>query len=461
VEGFFDAITKIANWIWGPPMLILLVGGGIFLTIKLGFFQFKHLKFIFSQTLGKIFEKNTKGEGSITPFQALSSALASTIGGANIVGVPVAIAMGGPGAMFWMWVTAIVGQATKFSEATLGVAYRERNEKGEYVGGPYYYLKNGIKGSLGKTLGILCAFFFMIEILASLPVQTQSITQTLETINIPPIVSVIGVIIVVSIVVFGGVKRVGEVTEKMVPFMAIIYIILSLIIIICNGSHIPEAFAMIFKGAFTGQAAVGGFAGAGIAQAIRWGSARGMYSNEAGMGSTSISHAAASTDHPARQGLWGVFEVFMDTIVICTMTGLVVITSGTWKEVNTQNAGSATARAFQLQYGKALGGGFLSICVLLFVLSTIIVITFYCRKQAENLFGLSAGKIVTVLCLGGILYGAFGKLDNLFAILDITLALVIFPNMIGLVLLSGKVKKLKDDFFSNPKYYPKAKKIRK
>lgn len=461
MESFFNAITKIADWIWGPPMLILLVGGGIFLTIKLGFFQFTHLKFIFSQTLGKIFEKGTKGEGSITPFQALSSALASTIGGANIVGVPAAIAMGGPGAVFWMWVTAIVGQATKFTEATLGVAYRERNEEGEYVGGPYYYLKNGIKGKLGKTLGIMCAFFFMIEILASLPVQTQSITQTLETINIPPIVSVIGVMIIVAIVVFGGVKRVGEVTEKLVPFMAVIYIILSLVIIICNASHVPEAFALIFKGAFTTQAAVGGFAGAGIAQAIRWGSARGMYSNEAGMGSTSISHAAASTDHPVRQGLWGVFEVFMDTIVICTMTALVVITSGTWKEVNAQNAASATARAFEGQFGQALGGGILSICILLFVLSTIIVIAFYCRKQAENLFGLSAGKVVTVLCLVGIFYGAFGKLDNMFAMLDITLALVIFPNMIGLVLLSGKVKKLKNDFFSNPKYYPNAKKIKK
>lgn len=453
-----ETITKIANWIWGPPMLILLVGGGIFLTIKLGFFQFRYLGFIFSQTLGKMFEKNTKGEGSITPFQALSSALASTIGGANIVGVPAAIAMGGPGAIFWMWVTAIVGQATKFTEATLGVAYREKNEEGEYVGGPYYYLKNGIKSNIGKVLGTMCAFFFMVEILASLPVQAQSITQTLSTIHIPPVVSALAVIAVVGIVVFGGVQRVGEVTEKLVPFMAVVYLVLSLVIIFANASRIPEAFSLIFKGAFTAQAAVGGFAGAGIAQAIRWGSARGMYSNEAGMGSTSISHAAASTDHPARQGLWGVFEVFMDTIVICTMTGLVVITTGIWKEVSAQDAASAVARAFQSQFGQAFGGGILSVCILLFVLSTIIVMVFYCRKQAENLFGLSVGKVITFVCLGCILYGAFGKLDNMFAILDITLAAVILPNMIGLVMLSGKVKDLKNDFFSNPKFYPGTKK---
>ncbi len=242
-----------------------------------------------------------KGEGTITPFQAACSALASTVGAANIIGVPVAIAFGGPGAVFWMWIVAILGQATKFSEIILGIKYREKNEEGNYVGGPVYYLKKGLKSPF---LATMCSLCFMLEIIPSISTQSLSVCQTAETIGLPKIVTAIIVTVLVALVVYGGIQRIGQVTEKMVPIMALIFIVCSIIILLFNITKLPNAFALIFKGAFTPQAAVGGFGGATLAQALRWGTARGTYSNEAGMGSAPIAHAAAVTDHPVRQAFW-------------------------------------------------------------------------------------------------------------------------------------------------------------
>ncbi|PAB57943.1 alanine/glycine:cation symporter family protein [Anaeromicrobium sediminis] len=453
MEGFLKLVADLSGWIWGTPMLLILVGGSLWLTIALGFFQFKYFPFIMKETFGKIFQK-AEGEGTISPFQAATSALASTIGASNIVGVPVAIAFGGPGAVFWMWLVSLIGAASKFSEIILGIKYREKNENGEYVGGPMHYLKKGLKS---PVMGALFAFGLMVELVPSIATQTVSVVQTANTIGIPNMVSGVVVAIIVALVVYGGIKRIAQVTEKLVPFMAILYLIGAFIIIISNASRIPEAIMLIFGHAFTPIAATGGFAGAAIAQSMRWGIARGVYSNEAGMGTAPIAHAAAITDHPARQAMWGIFEIVVDTLIVCTTTAFVVLTTGLWKEVPADQAASMPARAFQSLLGDSLGGGIVTFSILMFVISTIIVVVYYGEKQAEYLFGIGFSKVMRVVYIASIFLGAVGGIEFLYQFLDILLAAIIIPNMIGLVLMTKEVKEIKDDFFNNPKYYPGAK----
>ncbi|QQY80300.1 AGCS family alanine or glycine:cation symporter [Keratinibaculum paraultunense] len=456
MENFINAVINFSNWLWGIPMLVILVGGSIFLTIKLGFFQFKYFPFIMKETFGKMFKKS-EGEGTVTPFQAATAALASTIGAANIVGVPVAIAYGGPGAVFWMWIVALIASAAKFSEITLGIKYRELNEEGEHVGGPMYFLSKGIKSSLGKVLGIIFSFFLMLEIIPSIATQSASAAQTAATINIPSWITGCALVILVGLVVFGGIKKIANFTEKLVPFMALLYIIGGLIIIIVNITELPKALGLIFKHAFTPFAAVGGIAGAGVAQAIRWGTARGVYSNEAGMGTAPIAHSAAITDHPARQAMWGIFEIVVDTLIVCTITALVVLVSGVYKTVPIDQAASMPAVAFQQLLGNTLGGGIATISMLLFVLSTIIVIAYYGKTQAEFLFGAKFSNVMVIIYLLSIILGVYGGIEFLYNFLDILLATIIIPNMIGLLILSDEVKDLKDEFFKNPKYYNPSK----
>ncbi|OCN00634.1 amino acid carrier protein [Clostridium sp. W14A] len=453
MDHISSVLTYLANFLWGWPMLALLVGGGLYISINLGFFQIRYLPFILKQTFGQIFSKQ-EGEGTISPFQAATSALASSIGASNIVGVPVAIAMGGPGAVLWMWLTSIIGQATKFSEVVLGIRYREKNQDGEFVGGPAYYLRKGLKSPF---LAVMCSFAFMIEIVPSISTQSLSICQTAETIGIPKLATGIVVTILVALIVFGGITRIGKVTEKLVPFMALIFTGCSLIVIGVNIVNVPHALVLIFQGAVTPMSAVGGFTGSAIAQTMRWGIARGLYSNEAGMGSAPYAHSAAITDHPVRQGFWGVFEVIVVTGIVCTMTALVVLTSGVWTQVKSEDAASMASVAFQSVFGETLGGGIVSICMLLFVLSTVIVIVFYCEKQAEALFNSTVGKVMRVVCLAAIIYGTIGDLSLLFSILDILLACVVFPNMIGVIGMNKEVKALKNEFFSDPQFYPAAK----
>ncbi|UOW66969.1 alanine/glycine:cation symporter family protein [Paraclostridium bifermentans] len=441
----FDAFKHLVDWLWLYPILIILVGGGITMSITLRFFQITKLPFILKETFGKIFKKG-EGDGTITPFQAATSALASTIGAANIVGVPLAIATGGPGAIFWMWIIAIFGCALKYSEIILGIKYRTKNENGEYVGGPMYYLKNGAKMPL---LGSLFAFFLMVEIAPSIATQSASIVQTAETINIPPIISGLAVVFIVGLVVYGGIKRISKVTEKLVPFMAIAYFLIALIVVLANFENIPSTFSLIFKGAFNPTAAAGGFAGSVVSATIRTGAARGAYSNEAGMGTSTIAHSAAVTDYPARQALWGVFEVIVDTLCICTITALLVLTTGTWSGVGADKAAAMPSMAIQSVLGTKFGGGFLTICMLMFVLSTLIVIIFYGEKQAEYLFGLKTSKIVRVIYLCFIMIGALCKLDNIVVLLDSALACVIATNMIGVIKLRKEVKEESDKFFES------------
>ena len=445
MNQIMELIAKVSGWIWGIPMLVILVGAGITMTLTLKFFQFRYLPFILRQTFGKIFAKS-EGDGTISPFQAVTSALASTVGASNIIGVPVAIAMGGPGAVFWMWVVAILGFALKYSEILLGVKYRVKNENGEFVGGPMYYLKNGAKLPF---LATLFAFALMLEVAPSVATQSVSVVQTASTIGVPPMVTGIILVIIVGIVVYGGIQRIAQVTEKMVPFMALTYLLLAIVVIGYNFANIPEAFKLIFTGAFTPMAATGGFAGSTIALAIRNGLARGTYSNEAGMGTSPMAHAAATTDYPARQAMWGIFEIIVDTLMICTATALMVLTSGVWKTITPDKAATMPSVALQSVLGNGFGGGFLTFCLLMFVLSTIIVIIFFGEKQAEYLFGTKFAKIMKFVYLGAIFFGAVGGLEFLYQFLDLLLAFVIIPNVIGVVLLRKEVKEATEDFFKN------------
>lgn len=454
MASIMDLIVNFSNWLWGPPLLIILAGGGVFLTIRLGFFQFRHLFYMWGQTFGQMFKKSDK-EGGVTPFQAATAALASTIGAANIVGVPVAIAFGGPGALFWMWIIALLGCATKFAEIVLGIKYREKDETGEYVGGPTYYLRKGFKNkSLGKFLGIWFAFFLMLELIPSIGQQAVSAVQNAATLGIPGTVAGVAMAVLVLIVVVGGTKRIMEVTEKLVPIMAIIYILGALVIILMNVTHLPGVLALVFESAFTPTAAVGGFAGSTIATALRWGTARGTYSNEAGMGTAPIAHATADTDHPVRQGFWGIFEITADTLIVCTITGLVVLVTGVWQTTPGDNAAAMPSIAFSTVFGT-LGDVLVTICVLLFVISTVIVLVFYGERQARYLFGYKFSNIWKFVYIAAILLGTFGGLEFIYQLTDFFLALIIIPNMIALVVLSGEVKQLKDEFFNGEQYYLK------
>lgn len=452
-----DAVVNFVNtatgMLWGPFMLILLVGGGVFLTFRLGFIQIRYFSYMWGQTFGSLLKKHEPdedGEGTVTPFQAVTTALASTVGASNIVGVPVAIFFGGPGAVFWMWMTALVGMITKYVEVVLGVMYREKNDAGEYVGGPMYYLKNGLKSPF---LGHLYAFIFMFTIVSGIMVQANSAAGSATSMGLPPMVSGGIITVLVGLIVVGGVKRVGKVSEKFVPFMAGLYVLGCFIIILSNLSAIPGVFTLIFKSAFTPHAAVGGFAGSTVALTLRWGVARGAYSNEAGMGSAPIAHAAAKTDHPVRQGMWGMFSVFFDTLLICTMTALVILSTGIWQNGDLE-ASSMTAHAFTNFFGP-VGGFVVNFSILLFVVSTIYVILFYGEKLAEYLFGKTFSLIMRYIYLAACFVGAIGGMKFVWMFLDLLFGLAVIPNMIGVLLLSGVVAAKTKEFFTSKEFYLK------
>lgn len=420
MEYLIEQIVKITNAFWGWPILIVLLGGGLLICVRTGFVQLRYLPFILKQTFGKMFSSEVGGEGSVSPFQAATAALASSIGAANIVVAPSIIFTAGPGAIFWMWIAALIGQATKFGEIVLGIKYREKNEDGEFVGGPAYTFKKGIGGTLGKIMGFLVSFFFMLEILPSITLQTISAAAPLEQLGLSRIVSSVVIAVLVVLVAYGGIKRIAQVTEKMVPLMAAIYIAAGLIIIFMHIDKVPEAFRMIFVGAFNQKAIVGGAAGAGISQLIRAGAARGCYSNEAGMGSAPYAHATAVTDHPCRQGMWGIFEVIADTIIVCTISALVVLVTDLYKNPEMQDIG--VERAFNTAFGQ-VGTAIIAISLFLFVLSTIIVIVFYAEKQGEYLFGTAVGKVVRFIACGMVVLGGFVSFENAGVFLDATLGL--------------------------------------
>ncbi|WP_416383649.1 alanine/glycine:cation symporter family protein [Planococcus maritimus] len=458
MEGFMQGIADFSAWIWGIPLITLLLVSGLYMTFKLGFFQFRYFGYIVGQTFGSIFRR-PKGEGTVTPFQALTSALSSTIGAANIVGVPAAIMFGGPGAIFWMWVIALIGMALKFAESVLAVEYREKNGNGEFVGGPMYYMTKGLNM---KWLGVWFSFALMIELIPSIMVQGNSIASTVEaTFSIPALWTGIATAILVSIVVFGGIKRIGKVTEIFVPFMALVYVGGAVVILLMNVQAVPEFFMLIFSNAFSPAPVMGGFAGAAIVEVIRWGFARGLYSNEAGLGTAPIAHAAATTDHPVRQGFWAVIGVVVDTLIVCTATAFVILSSGVWTEEGAmENSSALTSLAFEEYFGD-FGAILVTIALIFFVLSTILVVVFYGAKQAEFLFGLKAAHGMQVVYILAVILGAVGAAEVIWGFLDIMLAAILIPNIIAILLLSNKVKELKNEFFSSDEYYHKDRKVKK
>ncbi len=448
MERVTEIIAATTAWIWGIPMLVLLVGGGLFLTVRLGFFQVRYMPHILRQTFGKMFG-GSEGEGSVTSFQAVTSALSSTVGATNIVGVPVAIALGGPGAVFWMWAVALVGMASKYSEVVLGVKYRETNADGDYVGGPMYYIDKGLGWKPVAGLFATGVFLFVIP---STMVQSNSVSTLLQdSFTVPGWVTGLVIAGIVGLITVGGIKRIGRVAEKAVPFMVSLYLIGAVGVMVINFTEIPQAFSLIFVHAFTPISAAGGFAGAGVAAALRFGLARGTYSNEAGMGSAPMAHSAARVSHPSQQGIWGVFEVIVDTWIILTLTSLLVLTSGTWRTLGVDQAPSMVSQAFGQLVGPSLGNIFLSVALFLFVITTVTVIVYYGEKGAEYLFGTAFSKVMRLVYLVAIVLGAIGGLRFVWQFLDLILVLVIVPNMIAVLLLSGEVRELTKDYFSRLK----------
>lgn len=458
--AFLNLVQAFGNWFWGIPILILIGGGGLFLTIYLGFPQIKHFGYSMGQTFGNMMKP--KEEGKVRPFSAACAALACAVGASNIVGVPVAIALGGPGAVFWIWVLALLGMCTKYCEVALGIKYRKKNEVGEFVGGPAYYLR-GLGKKIGTVFGVGYAFFFMIELVPSLASQGVSAASQFAVFSDKGNVQTISGIIIallVALILAGGFKRVSGVTDIMVPVMAVLYVLGALVIIFANIGQLPVMLGLIFKDAFTGHAAVGGFAGATLMMAIRWGAARGVYSNEAGVGSTIAGHCTADTDHPIRQAQFGVFEVFTDTIVICTITALAVLCSGVWTQEGLESSQLALA-AFSSIFGN-FGAIFIAVTVFLFVFSTIISAGFFGQVQAEILFGKKFSKVwvfmypifIAIAC-------AFSNVEAMYMITDGFMGVIVILNMIGLIFMVKQVKELQTEYYNTPGMYYLADKAAK
>jgi AGCS family alanine or glycine:cation symporter len=442
---FEQIIDQINNFVWGPVMLTLLLGTGFFLTIGLKGITISRIPYAFRQLFKG---RQGSGEGEITPFNALMTSLSSTIGMGNIAGVATAIGMGGPGALFWMWCAAFVGMATKYAEAVLAVNYRETDKFGRKIGGPMYYIKNGL-GKNWKWLGIAFALFGSLAGFGlANTVQSNAVSQVLATnFNVPTMVSGLAMAILVGVVLLGGIKRIATVAGKLVPFMALLYITATFIILLTHAGEIPSAIILVVDSAFNGAAASGGFAGATIMLALRMGIARGIFSNEAGLGSAPIAHAAAETNSPVRQGTIAMLGTFIDTLIICTMTGLVLIVTGVW---NGESQGAAmTLAAFT--GALPLGDLVLSVCVVLFAFTTMLGWSYYGERCAEFLLGPKVITPFRVLWIIGIFVGTQMSLDLVWKMTDALNGLMAIPNLIALILLSPIVFKLTREYFEEEK----------
>lgn len=473
-KTFVDVVTEVnrflnTNVAWGIFMCLLLVGTGAYISVCTGFMQFRHFGHIIRNTIVKAFQKDkrTADKGEITPFQALCTALAATVGTGNIAGVTGAIVLGGPGAVFWMWVAALLGMCTKYAEIVLAVKYREKNQKGEWVGGPMYYIKNGLGkgwgwlGTMFAVFGSIAAFgigsMTQINTIAGTfvtavdSVTAQSIAGTAGETTLRWIVGIV-VALLAALVIIGGIKRLGSVTEKLVPAMSVFYIIGSLIVIIANIGNIGMVFASIFQAAFTGEAVVGGVSGFVLMNAIKRGVGRGVFSNEAGLGSAPIAHASTSETNPVKQGLYGVFEVFADTIVICTLTALVVLCSNIVPWGNAELAGAGTTiNAFGTVFGPQFSSIFIAIAIFFFAFSTILSWSLYGQRCFGYLTRNRGVIVYQALFVASVVLGAVMKLSLAWDIADTLNGFMAIPNLIALLALSGTVVKLTKEYFANQK----------
>ncbi|HSF15693.1 MAG TPA: sodium:alanine symporter family protein [Vicinamibacteria bacterium] len=460
MDQLTDFFNAMSNFVYQPYMIpaLLVIAGG-YLTARTGFVQVRHFPTALKMVLAGISKQTSaSAEGTITPFQALSTALAATVGNGNIGGVATAILVGGPGAIFWMWVTAAVGMATKYSEAVLGVHYRVTTTTGEMASGPMYYISNGLKGkSYAKPLAqMFCLFGAATALLGTGNMaQSNTIAQTFmkaaeQTFNTTVDAWVPGVLITVAcgLVLLGGIQRIALVAEKLVPSMIVIYLVMGFAYIFMNLGQIPHVFALIFGNAFTPSAAAGGFIGASVSSAIAAGVSRGVLSNEAGLGSAPIAHGIAKVKHPSEQGVVGVFEVFVDTVVVCSMTAFIILSSGMWQDAAYQNAsGDLTAAALntQIPYASAL----VALCSFLFGFSTLIGWYYYGEKCFEYMFGPKGIFPYRVIYTILILIGAVVPVPLVWAIGTLLNGFMAFPNLIGLIMLGGVVARLTKEFFSN------------
>ncbi|MFP3959819.1 MAG: alanine/glycine:cation symporter family protein [Spirochaetaceae bacterium] len=448
MEAFMEeVVTAFIGWAWGWPLVIVITATAVIYSISLKFVQFRRFGFIMRHTFGKITSKEVRGEGTLTPFQAASSALAGTLGVGNIAGVGVAVGLGGPGALFWMWVVALLAAVAKYAEVVLGIRYREKDpETGIFRGGFMYTVTNGL-GKNWKWLALVWSFLLFIQFLIGGAVQSNALADVTDSsYGLDKLIAGIILAVLVGLVIIGGIKRIGKVAEKLVPVMAVIYFVGALVIIIVHIGEVPAAIAQIFGSAFGAAEATGGFAGATIMMALRNGFARGVYSNEAGMGTSPIAHATAQTDHPSRQGVWGIFEVFVDTIVMCTMTGMVIMVTGA---LETGEVGaSLTATAFD-QGLPGPGDWIVTISVIIFAYTTILLAGFYSETGGVYCFGNKIVMPYRFVYLAGLIVGAVGGLQIIWGLFDAFMAVTVAINLAVIVSLRKEVMRLTADFFGS------------
>lgn len=445
----YDLIVAFANWAWGIPMLIWLVGGGIILTIASGGVQFRRLGWILKNTILSKQMRETKEEGKISSYQAVLAALSGTIGTGNIIGVAIGIVRGGPGAIFWMWVVGFVAMAIKYSEVVCSIKYREKRLDGEYNAGPFMYIKKGFPiKSIGTVLAVIYALSLIINLLIAAGVHTGALVDNLQEFNINRWVSTIVAMVLVFVVVLGGVQVLVKITDKLVPIMSVIYIIGGTAVILLNIRNLIPSIGLIFSHAFQPSAAIGGFAGASVSAAIRWGTARGMYSSDSGNGIQAIMHGQAEVDHPVAQGIWGVFEVFFDTIIICSFTAMALLTSGVWTG-EVQDPATMSIRAFEGSLGF-IGKLIIVVAVVLFAFSCVLSFVYFIESQVTSLTGnKKIGKAVQMLFIAIMLLGGLYGVEKIIILADAGNAISIFTNMTAMVLLSGMIRKETVDYFKD------------
>jgi alanine or glycine:cation symporter, AGCS family len=448
-----EFITSTVNWVngvvWGVPMLVLILGTGFFLQVVLKAMPIRKVALGFRM----VWQGRAKGadeDGEISPFAALMTALAATVGTGNIAGVATAIALGGPGALFWMWCTALVGMATKYAEVVVAVHYRERDDKGDHVGGPMYAIRNGLPAKWLWLGGAFAIFGGLAGFGIGNGVQANAMADVLESnFSIPEWVSGLVIMVLVGMVVLGGIRRIGRVAESLVPAMCVLYILFALLVLVINAAEIPHALELVFVHAFTPTAAAGGFAGAAVWAAIRFGVARGIFSNEAGLGTAGIAQAAGTTKSAVRSGLIGMMGTFIDTLIICTMTGLAIISSGAW--TTGQTGASLTSAAFEVSL-PGVGGYLVAISLAVFAFTTILGWAYYGEKCWEFLLGTKSEFPFRVLWTLFIPLGAVADLEFIWLLADTLNAFMAIPNLVALLLLSPIIVKLTREFFASDEY---------
>lgn len=449
--------AAVNNFIWGVPAMICIIGVGLYLSIRTNFLQIRKFPYAIRVTIGRMLRKREASDGSLTPFQAVCTALAATVGTGNIAGVAGAIAIGGPGAVFWMWISALLGMCTKFSEVTLAVHFREKNDKGEFVGGPMYYIKNGLKKHWHWLAYLFAAFGVITVFGTGNATQVNTITTAIDSAlfnygiiskdSVSNINLVIGIVLAVllALILLGGIKRIGQVTEKLVPFMALFYVVLALGVVILNINHVPAVFKEIVEGAFSPASVTGGVVGS-FFMSMKKGVSRGIFSNEAGLGTGSIAHACADTRKPVKQGFFGIFEVFVDTIVICTLTALVILCSEVPITYGQAAGAELTISGFTATYGNWVSL-FTAVAMCCFAFSTIIGWGLYGARCIEFLFGTKVNKPFMFVYSLVAIVGATLDLGLLWSIAETFNGLMAIPNLIAVFLLSGVVVKLVREHF--------------